>query len=360
MTAPTLSPPADHARGVAQTSIVGGGTDTRAAKVGTETMGFALPGADTHPTKVLAETKPGSSDGADTGPASVATETTAGPLVRPNVPADQVTSVAQRTNVGGDPDTHPAKQLSETSVDTPGGSHVTAVIGHLASSIDDLEGARIAAENRVRALTRTEVDKDGVVRGWGLSEEDIPELVAVAKALRQLEDQTVATLKRMFKQHPLRAWQKATTGVGEKQLSRLLLTLGGDPYWHPLYNRPRTRAELRAFCGMHVVDGRAPAKARGQRVTWSPEARTRIYLIAEKIHMYRQSPYRAVYDAARAHYDGLPHPVPCVRCGRKGVPAPAGTPRSAGHSYANALRAVARAVLDDLWDAARLTHEAQT
>lgn len=359
MTAPTISPPADHSCHGYHLASVGGGTDTRPASDPMETTPPTLAGADTHPTRELTATNLGASDGADTGPASGLTATSSPSLARPDLPADH-NPVGDHTGyVGGDTDTHLDSQSTATRGAAPGGSPVTAIVGHLAGIVSDLESARIAAENRVRILTRTETDKDGVLRGWGLTEEDVPELVAVRDALAGLEKQTVRSLERVFRRHPLATWQKAATGVGAKQLSRLLLTLGGDPYWHPVHNRPRTRAELRAYCGMHVVDGRAPTKARGQRVTWSPEARIRIHLIAESAMKNRQSPYRAVYETARAHYDGLPHPMPCVRCGPAGSPAAAGTPRSAGHAHANGLRAIARAILDDLWEAARRVHEEQ-
>jgi hypothetical protein len=67
----------------------------------------------------------------------------------------------------------------------------------------------------------------------------------------------------------------------------------------------------------------------------------------------RASAYRAVYDEARAQYAEKLHAAPCVRCGPSGKPAQPGSPWSAGHQHAAALRRVSKAVLKDLWAASR-------
>lgn len=50
------------------------------------------------------------------------------------------------------------------------------------------------------------------------------------------------------------------------------------------------------------------------------------------------------------------HQMPCIRCGPAGKPAPAGSPLSDGHKHARALRAVAKAVLKNMWREARAFH----
>lgn len=65
-----------------------------------------------------------------------------------------------------------------------------------------------------------------------------------------------------------------------------------------------------------------------------------------------RSPYRDVYDQARAHYADALHKEPCVRCGPSGKPALAGSPLSDKHKLARALRKVGKEILKDLWRAA--------
>ncbi|MCU4183994.1 hypothetical protein K6U06_06455 [Acidiferrimicrobium sp. IK] len=63
-------------------------------------------------------------------------------------------------------------------------------------------------------------------------------------------------------------------------------------------------------------------------------------------------PYRQVYEQRRTATVDRAHQAPCVRCGPSGHPAAAGTPWSAGHQHADALRIVGKEILRDIWKAA--------
>lgn len=280
----------------------------------------------------------------------------------------------------------------------------------LADALDDLERTRIANENRLRQLTRTEADSDGEERGFGLTldQPQVAALADVVEALGKLEHASTLNLQRTLRKHPLGAWVKRTIGVGEKQGARLIAAIG-DPYWNTLHDRPRTVSELWAYCGLHVLPaahapndaqctsgggaqthpghgtpeaqggpagvtkqgdpghegvethretaGVAPTRARGQRANWSTVAKTRAYLVAESCIKQARSPYRAVYDEGRTKYADALHPVACRRCGPAGKPAAAGTPISAGHQHARAMRLVMKAILRDLWLESKQLHE---
>lgn len=244
----------------------------------------------------------------------------------------------------------------------------------LADVLDDLEKTRMANKNRLRQLTRDEVDSDGIERGFGLTM-DNPQAAAIASlvaGIAAMEHQAVLTLQRGLRQHPLGPWVKATQGIGEKQGARLLAAIG-DPYWNTLHDRPRTVSELWAFCGYHVLRGSdtgqdsdgaqsrtagvAPSRTKGQRSNWSSNAKMRAFLIAESCMKNRNSPYRATYDATRVKYADAVHGVECRRCGPKGKPALVGSPLSDGHKNARALRAVAKDVLRDLWRESKRLHD---
>lgn len=279
-----------------------------------------------------------------------------------------------------------------------------------ADVLDDLERVRIANENRLRQLTRDEDDADGENRGFGLDEShpDVARLAALVDALAQAEHQAELNLRRQLRKHPLGPWVKQARGVGEKQAARLLAAIG-DPYINTLHNRPRTVSELWAYCGYHVLRtghatgdahstpagsallpagqgfvatqvsgasgaqaggnpdhpridaqwidvGVAATRARGQKANWSADAKMRAHLVAVSI-VKAGGPYREVYDAARAKHDGALHQVECRRCGPAKKPAQPGSPLSAGHQHARALRAICKAVLRDLWREAKRLHE---
>lgn len=247
----------------------------------------------------------------------------------------------------------------------------------LASQLDGIEDLRKATDNRFRQATRSTEDSDGEVRGFGFHEDD-PDIASIRvtnEALGKIEHQVILQLQRAMRQHPLGAWQKTALGVGEKQLARLLAAIG-DPYWNTLHDRPRTVSELWAYSGLHtlpaggasdqaafdtqvcVVRG-AARRVKGQRANWSTDAKTRAYLIAESCVKQTRSPYRAVYDKRRAMTAERVHDRPCPQCngaGHKDLELTAWRP---GHQHADAMRLVSKAVLRDLWIAARDWHTIQ-
>lgn len=277
-----------------------------------------------------------------------------------------------------------------------------------ADVLNDLEHVRIANENRLRQLTRSETDTDGEQRGFGLDERhpDVARLSAIVETLAHAEHDATLQLQRTVRRHPLGSWVKNTVGIGEKQGARLLAAIG-DPYWNELHERPRTVSELWAYSGYHtlpighwsidtqrrladgsdlpadqscldsqggVVGGEQTAggdpshqttdtqepgarvaarRRKGQRANWSAAAKMRAYLCAESCIKQAHSPYRTLYDTRREVTRERTHAEACVRCGPAGKPAPTGTPWSAGHQHADALRIVAKEILKDLWRAAR-------
>lgn len=244
-----------------------------------------------------------------------------------------------------------------------------------ADVVDDLERVRCANENRLRALTTPadQEDEDGECRGHGLSvaNPDVMRLAKLVDALKDAEHQAILNLNRTMRQHPLGAWVKAQTGVGEKQAARLLAAIR-DPYWNDLHNRPRKLRELWAYCGFHVLDtgahaacdsqtatgaGVAPTRRRGEKANWNDNARKRAWLIAASCIKQADSPYRLVYDQTRTKYAEALHQSPCVRCGPSGKPAQPGTALSAGHQHARAMRAMCKEILRDLWSESKRIHE---
>jgi hypothetical protein len=237
-----------------------------------------------------------------------------------------------------------------------------------ADVVDDLEKVKIANENRLRTLTM-----DGE-HGHGMSSDhpDVKRLADIVAALSAAEHQAVLNLQRSMRKHPLGPFVKNSKGIGEKQAARLLASIR-DPYWNDLHNRPRKLRELYRFCGMDVVGtsaqvptgsqppygaGVAPSKQRGERVHWSPDARMRLWLIASKCVMVGHGgPYRQVYDEGRAKYGDAVHTTECKRCGPKGKPALEGSPLSAAHQHARAIRLICKAILRDLWEESKRIHE---
>jgi len=250
------------------------------------------------------------------------------------------------------------------------------ILGLMASTLDDIEKLRIATENRVRHLTRTEEDSDGQVRGLGLTPipgTDVGNLVETMEQIASLEAEQTKKLQKAMKCHALGGWVKKAKGVGEKQAARLL-SATGDPYWATRVHKtpdgkivsvdegPRTKREFLAYCGYGIAPGGAEARRikKGAtqddlKKTGNPEAKMRAFNIAKSI-VKAGGPYRDAYDAAREKYADAVHGVECKRCGPAGKPAQPGTYLSPGHQHARALRVVAKKVLTDLYYEAKRIH----
>lgn len=218
-----------------------------------------------------------------------------------------------------------------------------------ADLVDDLERSRIATENRIRSLRQ--------VKGLaGTPEEE--RLDSIAMGLAVAERHATNELRKAVKAHPLGEWVQSTKGIGEKQAGRLLGVIG-DPAYRvdPETGEAiaRSLSQFRSYCG--YGDAKAQVRRKGVKSNWSATAKMRTFLIAESCMKKTDSPYRKVYDDAREKYAEATHDEPCPRCGPSGNPAPAGSDLSDGHRHARALRAVAKAILRDLWSEARRVHD---
>jgi hypothetical protein len=267
---------------------------------------------------------------------------------------DQLASGTHTTSVGAGAEGHDPAITSPPPRGAAPGRDQDLLLYLYADHLDDLEKLRIATENRLRTLT------DETEHGKGIPA-DLPEVVLLTNQLdqlRTLEHGATLALKRAMRAHYLGPWCKQTVGVGEKQLARLLAAIG-NPAWNDLHQRPRRGpAELWAYAGLHVIEGQAARRRKGVKANWSTDAKTRAWLIATSCVKQAHSPYRAVYDRVREHQADAVHTAPCVRCGPSGKPASEGSPLSAGHQHARALRAVSKELLKDLWREAKRTMEA--
>lgn len=230
-----------------------------------------------------------------------------------------------------------------------------------ADMLCDLEDARKAAANRLRALTSAPPNGHGLT----LHNPDVMRLVELFVDLECAEKKAVKNLQLAMRAHPLGKWQRSRKYLGEKQLGRLLGVIR-DPYWNDHHDRPRRVRELYAYCGLHVLDcdtsaqlgaGVAAVRRRGQQDNWNNTARMRVWNLASKQVIGVGAHYRPLYDEARTRYAEAIHIAPCVRCGPKNQPAQPGTPLSDGHKHARAVRIVAKRILRDLWEEARRLHK---
>lgn len=197
---------------------------------------------------------------------------------------------------------------------------------------------------------------------------------AYTEALEQAEKVCGKHMRACYKRivpKPIVEWQKNTHGLGDHLLARILGQLG-----HPRHATPhhwegtgskrtlvadepfeRTIGQLWQYCG----HGRPERKRKGMTAAelaamGSPDLKMLVHLAAECCMKQKASPYRVVYEQQRIKVADKLHSVECVRCGPSGKPAQPGTPWSAGHQHAHALRVVGKEILRDLWVVAGTTN----
>jgi hypothetical protein len=246
----------------------------------------------------------------------------------------------------------------------------------MAEYLTDCERARIAMENRIRSI---EQGKTFVLPHQAAVFE------AALRSLKTIENRAIKDAEEMMSEHPLGEWASRPdmAGVGMKSLLRLLGSIG-DPYVrYASYDvdgellepaRPRRGpAELWAYCGMHVVDGRRPRMKRGEQANWKVEAKKRLYLVAWSCSKNKGCRYYEVKQRAKEAAAAKVHQHECrnsVRpvagkpmgsngCGTSAHPewGAVGSPWRPGHQEAYALGIVGKAILKDLFNESKRLHQ---
>lgn len=228
------------------------------------------------------------------------------------------------------------------------------ILGMFAAQLDDYEDRRKATANRLRILTTTKPDSDGVMRGFGFDKTH-PQ-VAMWENLyevdKQAEDMCVKMLEKTMKQHPLYPWSKIVKGLGAKTFARLLSCIG-DPYV-TRFGMVRTVSQLWAYMGLHTMlmsDGTVVAarNMRGLQSNWKTIAKTRLYIVetgmlkagirrtddGERVAV---SDYGQVYIDRREHTQ-LTHPE-----------------WTNAHRHNDAMRIMGKRFVKELWREAKRLH----
>lgn len=171
----------------------------------------------------------------------------------------------------------------------------------------DAMKARIACEQRLRqrVIGSCFLTEDGFY-----TEGTVEDAYQAAKAnsviLKSLiAEEAQATRELQKAVRALDVWTKIfepITGVGEVLAAGLISTIGDvrrfkvepdyfgadseeERQYRRMQARNKSRAKLKAFCGVHVMDdGRFPRRRAGQVANWHPSARQALYQIAEQFN----------------------------------------------------------------------------
>jgi len=207
----------------------------------------------------------------------------------------------------------------------------------------DVQKTRIAAQHRIRKAGE-----------HGLSEASVELLMDwVNERMEKQETELKAMVLKQINDEPLwKEWLEGVKGVGP-------CIAGGLMAWVGDCSRFDTISKLWAYCGMHVVDGEAPRRKRGERANWNGTLRTLCWKAGQSFVRVGEG-YRDLYLQEKArlrllHAEPIPFDPPRLKKLKPGEEAPAGEIMrfSDGHIDAMARRHTAKIFLAHYWQRAR-------
>lgn len=210
----------------------------------------------------------------------------------------------------------------------------------------DLQKLRIQMGNRAGSDTAE------------LEESDREHHETRAKTMHDLEKRELRHVRNLCKEHPIFPWLIEQKGVGP--------TMAGVIIAEVDIHRAETISALWKFAGLDVgPDGRAPRRTKGKKNTYNSWLRTKLVGVLADCMIKANSPWREHYDHRkhrRQHQlvqqcmgcdgtgkakQGEDKGKKCKNCKGTGGPAPWGT--GDAHRHRDALRAMIKAFLRELW-----------
>jgi hypothetical protein len=125
-------------------------------------------------------------------------------------------------------------------------------------------------------------------------------LKSVLGRLLAIERDLYRELERVVEGHPLYLqYLQHVKGVGAAMAAYLIAVLNPARF--------ETVSKLWKYCGLHVINGRAPRRVPGQRTDWNPVARTMMWRLGESFRrvggFYKMMYYRFLDESLRKHPD---------------------------------------------------------
>ena len=205
-----------------------------------------------------------------------------------------------------------------------------------------IQDLRMAMNNRIQAYHRL----DYYAKHAG----------EVYDATKELELHIGDVVKTMVAEEPIyEAWLQHVVGIGPALSAGLISRIGS-------VHRFESISALWAYAGMHVVDGKATKRTRGQKANWNAELRKLVaFKIPAQFVKVRSSLGRKLYDQYKDFYERV-HDGRCPiwsdpkakinSAGTKATVNGKGCSRK-GHIHNMATRKVGKVFLSCLWVAWR-------
>lgn len=196
-----------------------------------------------------------------------------------------------------------------------------------------VQKSRVQAELRIGAYVRDErldQERSEALMFW------------LNESLKKLETVIMKDVSLMLKDVPIwTEWLKGVYGIGPCLAGSLIAGMVD-------INRFETISALWHYCGMHVVDGEAPRRKRGSKITWNPFLRMTIFKTTDSFvkQNAEKCQYRELYDTKKKFYQ-IKFPDEVKIPGTKGQKDR--VKYSKGHIHNMAKRYAGKIFLAHLW-----------
>jgi hypothetical protein len=208
----------------------------------------------------------------------------------------------------------------------------------LVETFYDIQKLRIAASNRL-----------GMYEELGI----IPPILAatlqgIVSELKREESSLLAVIEEELEEIPVWQWLRTIKGIGAAMA-------GGVIAWIDDISRSPHVSSLHKFAGLHVENGKAPRRRRGEKVIWNVKLRTHMWKVVKQLLRARNEFYTDWYrtykeaEVKKCEEKGIKI-VPSAQLPKRGGKRyePEGV-MSTGHVDNRAKRKVAKLFLANLW-----------
>ena len=148
-----------------------------------------------------------------------------------------------------------------------------------------IQKARIQFGNRLGAIERGADEGDDRQRNV---------LERYHKRFEDIEAELDADIAEAVAEHPIYEQMVAVKGIGPGLAAKLIAMIDIE--------RAPTISSLWRFAGYAVINGERERPTKGEKLHYNSRLKTTCYLVATAF-LRANSPYRRVYDEAKAHYE---------------------------------------------------------
>ena len=114
--------------------------------------------------------------------------------------------------------------------------------------------------------------------------------------IMETEDKLRNYIKAMLRHNAFHnAWLKHIKGIGPLLSASLMADIGSP-------ERFNTIGQLWAYCGEHIIDGKAPRHRRGERANWNDDLRNTLFKTVSSFIRQTDSFGRQLYDRYKDYY----------------------------------------------------------